>query len=471
MSAKGESECEATSLDFVILDYCIILKTNLNIENVLEKQEIWKNKQSRQTHTNKFPLFLKPLSGWKWQWVSGLLSGLVLFLQICSADSGVAVLRRVIGSCSVTQSVENQAEPVSQSLRPLSQRDHRQPQWKWMSHAVLWPLHLICCKHHLIEYQGQTMTVQEPLFQPLTILSWGVKMHFFFPLRYLRWIPETRQTSLQKNGNVTTCYISWCQCINPTQVGGENDMSCVSVHDTCIYLRAHSFLLHFVFLFVQLLLIQRDSVQLHWQSHLWPARLKYYYCIFFPNWACSAWYTWQMLHPSEPSHLHSLWSKFWPSACDKKWQLKSLEGFEFTVFCTVRLTCSCQSKLWPSAAVSLWEGSRTHNATGTRPLYLTLWNVRATKTCISSPVDLWLMVKWCFRSWFGRLWTHNPLGTWQCAWPPSQQKSSEPAEVHTLAWTLTCGVWSSDVTIFCTDDTEHRGKVFIVQYKFHILKC
>lgn len=128
-----------------------------------------------------------------------------------------------------------------QSLRPLSQLDHRQPQWKWMSHAVLWPPHLICCKHHLIEYQGQTMTVQEPLFQPLTILPWGVKMHFFFPLRYLGWIPETRQTSLQKNGNVTTCYILWCQCINPTQVGGENHMSCVSAHDTCIYLLAHSF--------------------------------------------------------------------------------------------------------------------------------------------------------------------------------------------------------------------------------------
>lgn len=57
VSAKGESECEATSLDFVILDYCIMFKMNLNIENVLEKQEISKNKQSRQTHTNKFPLF------------------------------------------------------------------------------------------------------------------------------------------------------------------------------------------------------------------------------------------------------------------------------------------------------------------------------------------------------------------------------------------------------------------------------
>lgn len=140
-----------------------------------------------------------------------------------------------------------------------------------------------------------------------------------------------------------------------------------------------------------------------------------------------------MLHPSEPSHLHSLLSKFWPSARDKKWQLKSLEGFEFTVFCTVRLTCSCLSQLWPSAAVSLWEGSRTHNATGTRPLYLTLWNVRATKTCIRSPVDLWLMVEWCFRSWFGRLWTHNPLGTWQCAWPPSQQKSTREPELWPAA--------------------------------------
>lgn len=111
VSTKGESECEATSLDFVILDYYIIFKLNLNIENVLEKQEISKNKQSRHTQ-NRFPLFLKSISGWKWQWVSGLLSGLVLFLQICTVDTGVAALRRVIGSCSVTQSVENQAEPV-----------------------------------------------------------------------------------------------------------------------------------------------------------------------------------------------------------------------------------------------------------------------------------------------------------------------------------------------------------------------
>lgn len=66
VSAKGESECEATSLDFVILDYYIIFKLNLNIENVLEKQEISKNKQSRHTQ-NRFPLFLKSLSGWKWQ--------------------------------------------------------------------------------------------------------------------------------------------------------------------------------------------------------------------------------------------------------------------------------------------------------------------------------------------------------------------------------------------------------------------
>lgn len=52
VSAKGESECEATSLDFVILDYCITFTMNLNIENVLEKTG-GLEKQTKQTDTHK----------------------------------------------------------------------------------------------------------------------------------------------------------------------------------------------------------------------------------------------------------------------------------------------------------------------------------------------------------------------------------------------------------------------------------
>lgn len=172
-----------------------------------------------------------------------------------------------------------------------------------------------------------------------------------------------------------------------------------------------------------------------------------------------------MLHPSEPSHLHSLLSKFWPSACDKKWQLKSLEGFEFTVFCTVRLTCSCLSKPWPSAAVSLWEEFENPQRYGDPAIVLDPMKCEGNK-------NLHTFTRWPLA--YGQVMfqklirkTVNP----QPAGDLTVCLASEPAEVHTLAWTLTCGVWSSEVTIFCTDDTEHRGKVFIVQYKFNILKC
>lgn len=157
-------------------------------------------------------------------------------------------------------------------------------------------------------------------------------------------------------------------------------MSCVSVHDTCIYLLAHSFCCTSSFCVCTSTHNPKRQCPAALTVASLTSRIQVLFIFFPPNWARSAWYTWQMLHPSEPSHLHSLLSKFWPSACDKKWQLKSLEGFVFAVFCTVRLTCSCLSKLWPSNAVSLWEGSRTHNATGARPMYLTLWNVRATET-------------------------------------------------------------------------------------------
>lgn len=110
------------------------------------------------------------------------------------------------------------------------------------------------------------------------------------------------------------------------------------------------------------------------------------------------------------------------------------------------LTCSCLSKLWPSAYVS-WcvkRGSKGLNSqpSGDLASLLILWNLRATQTCIGSS-KLWPLTSGqvVSQKWIWKSLNSQPSGDFATS-PLSQQRSTGQPE---FVRALTFSFWSSDI--------------------------